>query len=364
MDDAPKTLASPVDQASDRASDRATGRALGHVPSPVPEAAHPSCPEARELARMRSLHRTRLLDTPPEESFDRITRLARTALRVPVALMTLVDADRQWFKSRQGIDLTETPRDIAFCRYALDQAEPLLVTDARLDPRFADNPLVTGDPNIRFYLGVPLRMRDGTTIGALCAMDRRPRQALPGDVEMLRDLARMMINEIELRLLATTDGLTGVLSRVTLAAEGEQALLRARTAGAELACIMIDIDHFKRVNDCHGHATGDLVLQRVAEDCVPILRADDRFGRMGGEEFCAVLPNTGLAAAGLVAEKLRRAVTAGITPYAGDSITVTASFGVAALTQSDEDFAALLQRADAALFRAKTAGRDRITVSD
>ena len=315
---------------------------------------------ARERARLRSLRRTQLLDTPPEESFDRITRLARTALQMPVALMTLVDKNRQWFKSRQGIEVPETPRDIAFCSHALDRVEPLLVPDVRDDPRFADNPLVLGDPNIRFYLGVPLRMRDGQAIGTLCVIDRRPREVSAGEVEMLRDLARMMVNEVELRQLAMTDGLTGALSRRAMALEGERLVVQSRVAGSDLACIMLDVDHFKQVNDAHGHATGDLVLQRVVESCVPILRPDGVFGRLGGEEFAALLLETTGAAAAVVAEALRQAVAAGITAYGDARIAVTASFGVSALGRSDDDFGTLLARADAALYRAKAAGRDQV----
>jgi phosphoribosyl 1,2-cyclic phosphodiesterase/GAF domain-containing protein len=152
---------------------------------------------ADEERRLASLQRMKILDTPPEAGFDRVTRLARRLFRVPIALVSLVDQDRQWFKSRQGLAATQTPRDVSFCAHAILADEPLVVPDARLDPRFADNPLVTGDPHIRFYAGQPLRAPDGSRIGTLCIIDRRPRRMEAGEREALRDLSALV--EAELR---------------------------------------------------------------------------------------------------------------------------------------------------------------------
>jgi len=152
---------------------------------------------ADEAQRLEALRRLKVLDTPPEERFDRLTRLAQSLLGVPTALVSLVDADRQWFKSRQGLDAKETPRDVSFCAHAILGAEPFVVPDATKDPRFADNPLVLGAPNVRFYAGVPLRLSTGEAMGALCVVDRIPRTLDAKRLQLLRDLGALVANELE-----------------------------------------------------------------------------------------------------------------------------------------------------------------------
>lgn len=151
--------------------------------------------EALRLAALRSLN---ILDTPPEERFDRITRLAQRVFDVPIALVSLVDTNRQWFKSCQGLDVSETPRSISFCGHAILHDIPLVIPDASKDPRFADNPLVTSPPNIRFYAGQPLKAGDGSRIGTLCIIDRKPHQLTQSDLESLRDLAVMVEDELNI----------------------------------------------------------------------------------------------------------------------------------------------------------------------
>jgi diguanylate cyclase (GGDEF)-like protein/PAS domain S-box-containing protein len=159
-------------------------------------AAAPVHPE--EAMRLRALDRTGLLDTPPEERFDRLTRLVAGVLDVPMAVLTLVDEERQWFKSSVGLALAQTDRDVAFCAHAV--AEPdtvrLVVEDATRDPRFADNPLVTGDPGVRFYAGHVVRSPDGYPLGTLCAIDDRPRSLTPAQEAVLADLAALAEEEI------------------------------------------------------------------------------------------------------------------------------------------------------------------------
>ncbi len=145
-----------------------------------------SQPEAARLAAVRALA---LLDTPPEERFDRIVRLACRVLRTPIALIALVDATRVWFKARQGTDLPEVPRNGSFCHHAVQSDRTLLVRDAARDPRFTTSPLVTGPPGARFYAGQPLHGPQGLPVGTLCVMDRRPRAFRSADVQALRDLA-------------------------------------------------------------------------------------------------------------------------------------------------------------------------------
>ena len=149
-----------------------------------------------EQQRLAALHALQLLDTPPEERFDRITRLATLFFTVPVSLITLVEEQRQWFKSVQGLSICETPRDQSFCAHALSEQGVLVVPDALLDPRFRHNLLVTGDPWIRFYAGAPIRALDGSPLGTLCIIDRQPRDFSPADQRVLEDLAHWVEHEI------------------------------------------------------------------------------------------------------------------------------------------------------------------------
>ena len=150
-----------------------------------------------ELQRMASLHALHVLDTPPEERFDTLTRLATRQFEVPMSAVTLIDHDRQWFKSRQGIEVSETPRDVAFCDHAIRADGIFVVEDACLDARFAGNPLVVGSPGIRFYAGCPLRAPDGHRVGALALIDTRPRTLSEREKGLLADLGRLA--ELELR---------------------------------------------------------------------------------------------------------------------------------------------------------------------
>lgn len=152
---------------------------------------------ANEIARLQALRDLNILDTPAEERFDRLTRIAQHILQVPIALVSLIDADRQWFKSRQGLDAQETHRDISFCGHAILGSEVFVVADAAADPRFADNPLVLEAPSIRFYAGAPLTLSSGERVGTLCAIDRQPHQITHAQLAALQDLAACVVDELE-----------------------------------------------------------------------------------------------------------------------------------------------------------------------
>jgi PAS domain S-box-containing protein len=154
---------------------------------------------ANEEARLAALRAYEVLDTPAEAAFDALTTLAAHIARVPIALVSLIDVDRQWFKSRYGLDAPETPRDVSFCGHVVASDAPLVVRDAFADDRFADNPLVTGGPRVRFYAGVPLRTADGFVLGTLCAIDHEPRELTPEQHAMLGLLARQVVDQLELR---------------------------------------------------------------------------------------------------------------------------------------------------------------------
>ncbi|MEM7680482.1 MAG: ATP-binding protein [Planctomycetota bacterium] len=152
-----------------------------------------------DAQRLDALLRCNLLDTPAEPAFDDLTRLAADLTGAPIALVSLIDADRQWFKSRVGLDAEQTPRNQAFCGYTILSDEPLVVDDAASDPRFADNPLVTGAPHIRFYAGVPLRLSNGHAVGTLCVIDTQPRTLTEQQLDRLQTLAYQASSQIELR---------------------------------------------------------------------------------------------------------------------------------------------------------------------
>jgi GAF domain-containing protein len=157
---------------------------------------------ADEEQRQITLASYGVLDTPSDEHFDRLARLAAKLIHAPISLISLIDAKRQWFLARYGLDIAETPRHMAFCAHAITSNEPLVIADAQLDPRFCRNPLVTSDPYIRFYAGVPLKSPEGHNLGTLCVLDRLPRHFTKSQENLLRDLAQLVLRELEIRRLS------------------------------------------------------------------------------------------------------------------------------------------------------------------
>jgi len=319
-----------------------------------------NCNPGGESARLAALYRYEVLDTPPEEAFETVATLVKTVLEMPMVTVSLVDRERQWFKSRIGIADQETPRNISFCTHTVEDTAPLVVSDARLDPRFATSPLVAGPPFIRFYAGVPLRSRDGYNVGALCAMDTKVRQLNAEQLGLLEGLGRLVVDELELRVRASTDSLTGAMSRAAIFEQARREIARAKRYGKPLSCILIDLDHFKAINDSFGHGVGDLVLKEIATVCSRWLRACDYFGRIGGEEFVVLLPETGFDGAIEVAERLRADIEISAVNAGGARIGVTASLGVATYGGPDGNVDALLHDADLAMYAAKKEGRNRV----
>ena len=165
-----------------------------------------------EAARLEALRQYAVLDSEAEQGFDGLVRVASMLCGTPISLISLVDADRQWFKARHGLDATETPREQAFCAHAILDDTPLVVPDALRDQRFEHNPLVTGDPGIRFYAGAPLITQDGHALGTLCVIDRQPRALDTTQLEGLQLLARQVVTQLEHRRVAAAlaEALAGV----------------------------------------------------------------------------------------------------------------------------------------------------------
>ena len=317
---------------------------------------------AIEAKRLQKLYSYEILDTAPDASFDRITRLAQATLQTPIAMISLVDANRQWIKSAQGLDVREPPRAVSFCSHVIESNEPMVVPDTREDQRFRDNPLVVGEPRIRFYAGVPLTASGGFRLGTLCAIDREPRNVSEKQINLLQDLARLTIDEIEFRKMALSDSLTGLCTRRAFAAEASRQVAAAKRNARTLGCVLFDVDHFCQLNEKYGHAAGDLVLQAIAEVCRREMRKIDITGRVGSEEFGVLLPETGIEGAMRAAERLRQAIETAVVDYACSSVNVTASFGISALGATEDSATGLLKRAEQALHEAKQSGRNRTAI--
>lgn len=244
--------------------------------------------EQERLSQLRSLA---ILDTPPEERFDRVARMAQRLFGVPIALVSLVDENRQWFKACFGLDVSETERRISFCGHAIVNNAVFVIEDALQDERFADNPLVTGEPHIRFYAGQPLHTISGQAMGTLCIIDRAPRSFGEEDRAMLSDLAGMVEREIMAVQLAISDELTRISNRRGFLALSKYSLDVCKRQLFPATLVFFDLDRFKQVNDTHGHAEGDRVLNIFAEQMRQSFRTSDLFARLGGDEFVALLTN-------------------------------------------------------------------------
>ena len=326
-----------------------------HIPAALPD---------NEVERLAALRRYDVLDTADEQEYDDLTTMAAAICDVPISVISLIDENRQWFKSRHGIAATETPREDAFCAHAILRPDEIMeVRDSALDRRFAGNPLVTGGPKIRFYAGAPLLSADGAAIGTICVIDQKPRELTELQKKGLAALSRRVVAQFEMRQLmaqlelqSMSDGLTGVWNRRAFDRRLREEWARHARLGQPLGLLMLDVDKFKSFNDEFGHPQGDRALITVARTVEATLRDSDFFARYGGEEFAVLLPHMEAEGSLLAAERIRQAVERVDWPVRA----VTLSIGVAALSPSaDMDRNSLVARADRALYQAKAGGRNR-----
>ena len=206
----------------------------------------PDLPD-NEQTRLKTLKSLDVLDTQPEERFDRLTRMCKRLFGVPIALVSLVDENRQWFKSCVGLSVSETPRDISFCGHAILGSEIFVIPDAAKDERFADNPLVVDEPHIRFYAGCPLESRNGCKLGTLCIIDREPRELTQEDFDTLKDLAAMVERELEAVQLATLDELTKISNRRGFMALAQHSLNLCTRQEISASLAFVDLNNFKPI---------------------------------------------------------------------------------------------------------------------
>ena len=486
-------------------------------PAVIPANLNPEViPDTDESRRIRASHATGLLDTAPEKDFDEIVALAAAICEMPISLISLIDIDRQWFKARVGVELTQTPLETSFCVHAIRTADLMMVPDTALDERFALNPLVTGAPGIRFYAGLPLATEDGSRFGTLCVFDRVPRQLTPMQQDALRVLGKQVVMLIQLKIkvaalhktilennrmvvelersdsrfrafmdalpaaafikdeagtmmfcnhamtrhfdatpeqwigksnaelwpddlaekfqakdrevleaghmirfdddivgaslrlskwdvsmfpfadgdgkryvaaialdvtkerlaeqafrqsqqqlrdlnlklhkLSLTDGLTRVKNRRGLEDSLQREFERARRSTSPLSLLMLDVDHFKQFNDTYGHIAGDQVLQRIAVLMKQNTRKYDLVARYGGEEFIALLPDTLLQEAQVIANRLCDSISADHWKHR----RITVSVGIGTLDANIATPGAFINAVDRALYEAKHHGRNQV----
>jgi diguanylate cyclase (GGDEF)-like protein len=306
-----------------------------------------------EETRLEALRSLGVLDTAPEQRFDRLTRMAKRMFGVPIALVSLVDENRQWFKSCVGLSATETPRDISFCGHAILGNEVFVIPDATRDARFADNPLVLNDPKIRFYAGCPLRSLNGSKLGTLCIIDRKARTFSEEDIDALKDLAAMVERELAAVQLATLDELTNITNRRGFMLLAQHSLNLCARQRIPVSLVFLDLNKFKPINDTFGHAEGDKALLAFVEQMKNILRDSDLFARLGGDEFVLLLTNTSAMLAEDVIARFRRALDQ-YNQQAGRGYDIAFSYGIVEFDPAKHDsVAALLAAGDALMYERK-----------
>ncbi|MFT4002908.1 MAG: sensor domain-containing diguanylate cyclase [Rhizobium sp.] len=318
-----------------------------------------------EAGRAEALRHYAIIDTPPEPNFDRITRLAAAVFGFAHCTLSFVDGDRFWFKSTQGLQATEMPRDLAFCEETLRLQSVFVVPDALADPRFAMAPVVVGAPHVRFYAGAPLIAPSGVSIGSLCVLDGERQAGFSAtDQAILIDLAATVMELLEARArqielatstqaiayLAAHDPLTGLPNRrhlidIASALEPDQAM----------ATLYLDLDGFKKVNDRFGHAVGDALLHQVADRLRQILPLGATAARLGGDEFAILLQGENLVRKAAAVAQSVIAMLGQTYFLDGCEAEIGVSVGIA-LAGASDDTNASLNRADTALYAAKSQG--------
>ena len=223
---------------------------------------------ADEPLRRETIAELDMLGVDLEDRFERITRLVSLVLQTPIAAFSIVEGDRQCFRAIQGLDASGTGRDVSFCGHTIMQQGVFVVSDARRHPWFQDNPLVTGDPNIGFYAGAPVRAPNQRVVGSLCAIDTRPRDLTPPRRRALTDLRDMLEEELALRVGAVRTPATGLYTRSFFEDVARRELERLQGRRLPVALLMARVDDFDGFVDLQGHRAGDALLRAVAYEAL------------------------------------------------------------------------------------------------
>jgi diguanylate cyclase (GGDEF)-like protein len=331
---------------------------------------------ADEAQRLATLQSYEVLDTEAEEAFDLIAELASELTGCPLALITFVDRDRVWTKAAHGSPRSSQPRDAQLCAWSITQAPGLHLADLRA-PGVMQGAEAAADQGFRMYASRNLVAPDGSAVGVLCVLNSRPHPLSPRQLALLEGLSRQAVLLLEHRRsqllaaraqedfidLATRDPLTGLANRVAWAVLLQAESERHQRYRSPFALLAFDLDHFKTVNDRHGHAAGDAVLRHVAATLQHCLRRTDIAARLGGDEFVVLLPNTTHRQATRLAERWRGTLADERLTAGGVAVSLSCSIGVASTEDQPHDLAALQRLADARSYQAKRAGRNRVVSS-
>ena len=336
-----------------------------------------------EEARLAALRSYKILDTEPEKAFDDLTLLASYICQTPIALVSLVDADRQWFKSKVGLTVSETARDISFCTHVIEQPDLLIVPDALEDERFAHSPLVTSEPKIRFYAGAPLFTADGHhALGTLCVVDRVPRELTQEQKQALEALSRQVQAQMELRRnlmelkealsqrdkveealknglqqLARIDPLTGAGNRHSFYELAAIERNKAQRSGRPITVAYLDVDNLKEVNDKLGQPIGDTVLVTVAMLLQDGIRGTDVTARLGGDEFAILMPESPADAAQVMMVRVQKLL---LEAMQKNDWPVTFSIGMVTFNKVPASPEEMIHKADQLMYAVKTGGKNAL----
>jgi len=312
-------------------------------------------PLGTDLRVPEASRRYYVLNASPGETFDSIANLVKYVLQVPAVFVALFDGERTWLPSRVDPRLT-----------AMLAGDKTLPRATGANPAFNPPPAARlggganadGALGLVYCFGAPLTMPDGFNVGTLYALDEKSRTFSAEQVSVVEDVAKLIVKQLELSLVATTDNLTGALLRRVFFHRVANEMERARRYQSALSFLSFDFDHFKEINDRHGHPIGDLVLKRVAEVVQRGIRSVDLFARVGGEEFILALPETDRDAVLNVASRLGEEISGVVVHHRDTRLRVTASFGATSFGPEDKTILDILRRVDFALYQAKADGRN------
>jgi GGDEF domain-containing protein len=305
-----------------------------------------------EEERLRSLERVLLLDTDSDAHLDRITTMACEILETPIALISLVDHDRQWFLSRVGLEASETPRNMAFCTHAIMQPDVMVIHDATKDPRFSTNPLVTSGPKIRFYAGAPLQSVDGKNLGTLCVIDHQPHTLTILQKKLLQQLSELVNREIEVRQQLSCCPLTGLRNRDSFLFLGEKEYQRARRLGSKPFLISFAITDPRLLGGTtQPYSQGSLLSEFIAASRL-VFSEVDLMGRLADDHFAVLMVDADLHEAESAARALSLIPSSLRSSWVDEQETVPICIGISGLEDSDLSFSDLLIRAENACYLA------------
>lgn len=328
-----------------------------------------------EFERLEALDALHIVYSPAEERFDRITRLAKRHFNVPIVLISLVSSEIQWFKSCQGISASETPREVSFCSHALLIDMPLVINDTHKYPEFADNPLVTNEPHIRFYAGHTIKHM-GKKIGTLCVIDTKPREFTVADMDSLKSLACWVEIELENTYFSDTvkqliqnntqkqrkkliDPLTGAWNQY-----GITKLLKQRFADKSkqqmLSIMKVGLDERNETPNPDANFKFEILLMEVAQRIRSVLTNENELAHTDNEEFIVVMDQSNKTTARMTAQNILRGISAEPFYLDGNTIRITASIGIACSEDvPNGNWRELLEMAESALYDAHVDGGNR-----